>query len=123
MYSVTLKLEIDWSTDEWSGTEGIEVTITEKDMQVIKQARAFMAGLIDKQMITSMNKVCVWVDAQPFGDDSVRSDVNELRIYSGEIYVYCQSKYDASVQWEASINEVELEKKIKLNKFINNLVD
>ena len=123
MNSVTLRLEIEYSADEWSGTEGIEVTITEKDMQVIKEAREFMSSLVDKQMITSMNKVCVWVNAEPYGDDDVSCDVAELKIYSGQVYVYCQSKYDSGCWWEAVIDEAELEKKFKLNKFINNLVD
>ena len=123
MNSVTLRLETEYQSDEWSATEGIEVTITEKDMEVIKQAREFMAGLIDKQMITGMNKVCVWADAQPYGDDDVSCDVAELKIYSGQVYVYCQSKYDAGTWWEAVIDEAELEKKFKLKKYVDNLVD
>ncbi len=112
---VTIKVDVEFATDEWSNVNGIEVNISKADLDLIERSREFMKAN------PMLNKVCISTDADPVGDDDVRSDYAELRIYPGQVYVYCQSKYDAGTQWEGTVDLDEVKKKMKLEGYINNL--
>ena len=96
---ITLEKELLWSTNECFDVEAVKLTFDDETISLIKKAQEF---LIENP---TFDKVVMYFDGYEFIEEdepfvNLRSDVNQLYVFTGAVMFYCQSKYDSADQFE-----------------------
>jgi hypothetical protein len=82
-----------------------KITLDQEDINLIRQSKAFLEKLPVRSSGSHVELAC-W-GFELLDDDQWRVDYSAIRVFKDSIYLYCQNKYDASLQWESGCLEFE----------------
>jgi len=100
---VTVEKAVMWQSNECYDVEAVKLSFSDDDIALIKKAQEFLINN------PSMYKVVYYFDGYEFVEEDddpfieMRTDVNQLYIFTGSVMFYCQSKWDSADQFEFDI--------------------